>query len=186
MRTPAAGLALAPLVMLVPPMASSINIGVRHILPIYPFLAICAGYAIVRIWAWRRAVAVALLAWHFIAGAIAHPDYLAYFNETARHPERIALDSNLDWGQDLARLAALVRREKIPHVFMAYFGHADWRRHGISGDDLPANTPVHGWVAISEMKLAVLGADGAGNGYEWLQGRPYRRVGDSIRLYYVE
>ncbi|MGZ8868023.1 MAG: glycosyltransferase family 39 protein [Thermoanaerobaculia bacterium] len=184
-RARATPVALAPLLMLVPAMASSINIGVRHILPLYPFLAICAGYAIARIWAWRRAVAVALLAWHFVAGGIAHPDYLAYFNETAVRAERIALDSNLDWGQDLGRLADVVSRENIPHLFMAYFGRAEWRRHGIRGDDLPANTPVRGWIAISEMKISLLGADGTGKGYEWLKGRPYRRIGKSIRLYYV-
>jgi len=46
----ARAVALAPILMFIPPMTTSINIGVRHILPIYPFLAICAAYASMKMW----------------------------------------------------------------------------------------------------------------------------------------
>jgi hypothetical protein len=47
--------------------------------------------------------------------ALKHPDYLGFFNLAAKPPyEQIALDSNLDWGQDLARLAHLVANEQLP------------------------------------------------------------------------
>jgi 4-amino-4-deoxy-L-arabinose transferase-like glycosyltransferase len=190
-RTAAIG--LAPLAMLLPAMASSINIGVRHILPIYPFLAIAAAAAVVALWrartarAWSRAFVLLLLAWNVAATTAAHPDYFAYFNECAgRHPEQIADDSNLDWGQDVLRLADIVHAQHISHLYVSYFGSADWKRHLPEGEELPRAVPVHGWVAISEMALKFGGPNYRGDGFEWLQSHtPVRHAGKSIRLYYV-
>jgi hypothetical protein len=171
------GVALAPLAMLILPMLSGINIGVRHILPLYPFLAICAAYAAMRL----RWLAVILLLWYFAATTLAHPDYLAYFNETAgAHPERIAVDSNVDWGQDLARLARTIERDHLDPIHVALFG--DWSRYIKTAQPLAPNERVTGWVALSETTLRW--KDGAG--YRWLEAyTPVRRVGKSIRLYYI-
>ena len=171
--------------MLIAPMTSRINIGVRHVLPLYPILAIVAAVAVIALWRCSRIAAIVLTGWFFVAGAIAHPDYLPYFNEAARRPERIALDSNLDWGQDLLRLQRLVRSERMEPLYLAYFGSADWRRHGIPATDLPPGQPVRGWVAISEMQLAMPDRGGRGD-YRWLLTHdPERRVGKSIRLYRI-
>ncbi len=176
--------ALAALLMLLLSMTSSINIGVRHVLPIYPLMVIAAAHGVA--WLWRhgrgeRLAAAALLAWYFGATAFAHPDYLAYFNEAAgKHPERIAADSNLDWGQDLLRLAGAVRRERLEPLYISYFGSADWRRHLPTARPLPDNQPVAGWIAVSEMH-AILELDGS---LRWLRRhQPVRRIGKSIRLY---
>jgi hypothetical protein len=170
----AIAVAIAPLAMFAPAMASTLNIGVRHILPIFPLLAIAAAFAATRL---PRVAAVVLLGWFFVAGVVAHPDYLAYFNETARHPERIALDSNLDWGQDLLRLARVVRERRIAHLWLAYFGTADVARHIASTEALPAGREADGWIAVSEMKM---------DQYRWLERyRPAQRIGKSIRLYFV-
>ncbi len=89
--------AYVPLALLAVAMTSRINIGVRHVLPIYPFLTIAAAVATIVLWRRRRALVVLLLSWYFVGTALAHPDYLAWFNEAAGgHPERIAVDSNLD------------------------------------------------------------------------------------------
>jgi hypothetical protein len=166
--------------MLLPALTSRINIGIRHVLPLYPVLAIIAAYAAVTLWKKSRAATVVLLGWFFVAGIVAHPDYLPYFNELARHPEEIATDSNLDWGQDLLRLEQVVRRERIPHLYLSYFGSADWRRHGIPAEDLPRDRRVRGWVAVSEMQLKF------GGGFPWLEEHePVMRVGKSIRLYRI-
>ena len=168
--------------MLIPPMISALNIGLRHVLPIYPFLAMAAAIGVVALWRRQRVVVIVLLAWFFVATSIAHPDYLAYFNEFAgRHPERIAVDSNLDWGQDLLRLARAVREEKVDRLKLAYFGSADPRRQlPCAVDDLGPNAPATGWIAISE---TILQTDA---GYAWLKReKPVRRVGKSIELYHV-
>lgn len=173
------GVALAPLAMLVVAMTSGINIGVRHILPMYPFLAMCAAYAAVAWWRRAKWIVVVLLAWFFVATSIVHPDYLAYFNEAAgSHPERIAIDSNLDWGQDVQRLAHFVKREHIAHLYVSAFG--DWKQYGMPAEPLPENTRVTGWIAVSENQLRLI------NGIQWLENeRPVRRIGKSIRLYYI-
>jgi 4-amino-4-deoxy-L-arabinose transferase-like glycosyltransferase len=179
-----AAVAFAPLLMFVPAMISSINIGIRHVLPVYPFLCIAAAVAVIAMWRSRRRVLRAslavLLAWYFIAGAVSHPDYLAYFNEVAgRHPERIALDSNLDWGQDLLRLASIVSKRRITHLYASYFGSAEWKRHLPQADELPRSVPVDGWIAISEMRMQ-------SGDFDWLRRyTPVQRTGKSIRLYYV-
>src|SRR5438876_1006530 len=56
--------------------------------------------------AWGILISAALLGWLIWTGAAKHPDYLAYFNELAgREPEKVLVDSDLDWGQDFNRLA---------------------------------------------------------------------------------
>ena len=178
-------IALAPIAMLIPAMTSGISIGVRHILPIYPFLAICAAHATIAIWRKQKWIAVALVGWFFVATTLAHPDYLAYFNELAgSHPEKIAIDSNLDWGQDMLRLADFVKRNRIPHIYVNVFGN--WMRFGMPAEELKRGVPVKGWVAVSEMELKFGGPTNRGEGYEWLGAyKPVRRIGKSIRVYYI-
>lgn len=172
-------LVLIPLAMLAVSMTSRINIGVRHVLPIYPFLAIAAGCGAVLLWQRSRALVVVLGVWYFAATAIAHPDYLAYFNEAAgRHPERIAADSNLDWGQDLLRLAEAMKDEPL-HI--SYFGSAEWGRFLPRAQPLPPHY-TRGWVAVSEM-IYLRQRD---KELAWLtRFEPERRVGKSIRLYRI-
>jgi 4-amino-4-deoxy-L-arabinose transferase-like glycosyltransferase len=187
-RTPEAiGVALCPMAMLLPTLTTGINIGVRHVLPLYPLLTICAAPAIVTVWRRSRIAVVVLLAWYFVATALAHPDYMSYFNEAARnHPERIAADSNLDWGQDLLRLATVVREEHIDHLHLAYFGTADWHRLVPAAEELPQFKPVHGWVAVSENEMTFGWPTNERDAFAWLRAyEPAKRVGKSIRLYRI-
>ena len=138
--------------------------------------------------------AVALLLWHTVSSARAHPDYLAYFNEAAgSQPERILADSDLDWGQDLKRLVGHCRRLGVRKLAIMCQGSADLTRLG-----LPEHTPLYpyrpatGWVAVSYHTLKVIGPyvahyrRRAESGYAWLERYPpFTRVGKSILLYYV-
>jgi 4-amino-4-deoxy-L-arabinose transferase-like glycosyltransferase len=189
-RTPnpaALGVALAPVAMLLPTLTTGINIGVRHVLPLYPLLTIAAAFAVVKLWQRWRVAIILLLCWFFITTALAHPDYMSYFNEAAgRHPERIAVDSNLDWGQDLLRLADLARREHIDHLHLSYFGTANWRTLVPVAEELPQFTRVHGWVAISENQMVFGWPTNRRDAYAWLRAyEPVKRVGKSIRLYRI-
>jgi hypothetical protein len=183
----ALGVAIAPMAMLIPAMTSGINIGVRHVLPIFPLLTICAAWGVIALWRRSRAATIVLLAWYFVATAIAHPDYISYFNEGALgHPERIAADSNLDWGQDLLRLADVVTREHIEPLYVAYSGTADWQRFVPQGRQLSPRTRVHGWIAISENERLFLWKTADVEPYGWLRAyKPVRRVGTSIWLYRI-
>ncbi|HEX6099016.1 MAG TPA: glycosyltransferase family 39 protein [Thermoanaerobaculia bacterium] len=167
-------------------MTSNINIGVRHVLPIYAPLAICAAVAIRIRW-----LNVALVAWLAIGSAFAHPDYLAWFNAFAgREPYRILNDSNFDWGQDALRLVRHARREKIPSITTSLPWGPPLDRIGLPPrSDLQILQPVHGWLAISEFNIA-LGRAYSPEVRRWLDrllaNRPYRRVGKTIRLYHFD
>lgn len=90
---------LAAAAILAVSMTSDLNLGVRHVLPLYAPLAVAgaAGTLAFR----RKWIPIALLVWHTGASALAHPDAFPYFNEAAgRQPWRLLVDSNLDWGQD--------------------------------------------------------------------------------------
>jgi 4-amino-4-deoxy-L-arabinose transferase-like glycosyltransferase len=175
---------IAPLLLMLLSLPVKLNIGVRHVLPLYPFLAICAAVGTLWLWRHSRVAAVALLAWYFVATAIAHPDYLAYFNEAAgAHPEQIALDSNLDWGQDLLRLARFAHARHIDRIHLIYAGSAEAQR--LMAPTIMEPTPrgevLYGWVAISEMQVTLYHER-----WLWLDRyQPVRRIGKSIRLYYI-
>jgi hypothetical protein len=183
-------LGLLVIAMLILPIISGINIGIRHVLPLYVPMTLAATFG--ALWLWQRtgatrAAVLLLFAWLIVANIRTHPDYLAGFNELAgAHPERIATDSNIDWGQDALRLAAYVKKHHLAPLHVSCFVSVDPRRFGIAYEDLVPNEHVHGWVAISEMNMIFGPPDDRGGGFKWLEQYPMRRrIGKSIRLYCV-
>jgi hypothetical protein len=184
----AAAVAFAILLVCLP---SRINIGLRHILPIYPFLAITAGVGLARLANSRPGIALAavLVAGHLASSVRAHPDYLAYFNLLAGdRPERILVDSDLDNGQDLGRLADTLRARGIDSLWLAYAGSATVAAHCLPRVRwLEPHRPVSGWVAASLYSIKLGSLDRPGHDdFDWLERhRPVALVGRSIRLYYI-
>ncbi len=172
--------------ILVVAMATRMSIGVRHVLPLYPLVAMVAAYGVVHM---RRSLAVAFVVAQLASFALAHPDHLAYFNLTAgRDPARLLLDSNLDWGQDIRRLEDAAARYDIDTLHVALFTTAELPRHRLPPTHpLPPFTKVTGWIAISEMQRQDVGArDRPRGAYDWLAAyEPVARVGKSIVLYRV-
>jgi 4-amino-4-deoxy-L-arabinose transferase-like glycosyltransferase len=171
-------------------MTTSLNIGARHVLPVVAPLSVCAGYAVVHIWrtardAFGRTALAALLAWLTIGVAVEHPDYLSWYNELAQpNPSWFAADSNIDWGQDVLRLARVVEELRIEHMHAAFMNSTRLGAHGIHATSLVPHQRVTGWVAVSENWLRFGEATGD---YDWLSSyRPVRQVGKTIRLYYIE
>jgi Ca2+/Na+ antiporter len=169
-------------------MTSHINIGVRHVLPLYAPLAICVAAAFVHLP--RKWIGYPLMAWLVAGVALAHPDYLPWFNAFAgNQPERILNDSNLDWGQDALRLVRYARREKIPHITTSILGSTPLDHIGLPPrTELQAMQPAHGYVAISEGHIA-FGRAMSPEIAKWLDdlfgNKPYKRIGKSIRLYHL-
>jgi hypothetical protein len=191
-----AGPFAAALVILLVCLPSRINIGLRHALPMYPLLAICAaGGAAALCKGMRRrwtgpAIASALVAWQLVSSARSHPDYVAYFNELAsERPERVLVDSDLDNGMDLLRLADTLRTMRVPQVWIAYAGSADLDRHGLPPYRLlPPRTRVTGWIAASlyDIKLGAVDTE-THDEFAWLDHEsPVATVGRSIRLYHID
>jgi hypothetical protein len=119
-------------------MSSNVNLGVRHVLPIYPLLFSAVGLGMATLWDWHRTTAlvsglivVAALA---VESCSAYPNYLPFFNLLAggsRGGLRLLSDSNLDWGQDLPLLAAWQRNHPDQRLYLAYFGPAAPAYYGI-------------------------------------------------------
>jgi Dolichyl-phosphate-mannose-protein mannosyltransferase len=114
-------------------MSGNLNIGIRHLLPVYPVLFVFAGVLARARW-WHRpsgtVLAGALFAWSACEVWAVYPQTLAYFNEFAGGPRngwRILVDSSYDWGQDLPAVEKWVGRRAgrpgpKPPVYFSYFG----------------------------------------------------------------
>jgi hypothetical protein len=161
-----------------------INMGLRHVLSVYPFLALLGASAVLVAWKKGpafRALVTGLLAWQIIACLVAWPDYLAYFNETAAsHADYFVVDSDVDWGQDGKRLSQQLNRLQADHVWIAFFGSEDLHRLPMpSWQVLPPGRPETGWIAVSELLLKRDPED-----YSWLAPyKPVAMAGKSIRIY---
>lgn len=180
---------LFPLSILLICMSASIDLGVRHILPVFPLLAIAAGDAVTTMFRHSKvtmAVAAALVAWVVADSVRAHPDYLAHFNELGgAHPEKILCESDLDWGQDMHRLQVRLKERGIQDFSIAYFGSALLHKSDLPHyEALSPTQPSHGYIAIS---LHFLNLEYAKNGsFAWLKPyTPIERIGKSIDLFYI-
>ena len=131
-------------------MRSNLNLGVRHILPLYPIIFLAVGCAAA--WLWRRhgtsanvrTVLYGLAAALVIETGAAYPDYLAFFNRASggeRGGIRLLGDSNLDWGQDLPALAAWQKNHPDRKLYLLYFGVANPEHYGIKATPLPGSLP---------------------------------------------
>lgn len=159
-------------IYLIVALTSSLNIGHRHIMVVFPFICVLCGALASR----RAAVAVgativlAISANVVFAGRPAPMigKHLSYMNEIAGGPRRGYLklnDSNFDWGQDLGRLAEWVRANRIEEpIGLVYFGTADPRFYGLRYNDLrdfPPQALERGHLAISTFDYAGLGPAGS-------------------------
>ncbi len=142
-------LAVPALVVWVFALNSSLNIGHRHILPVYPALFVAVGGLATALNTRWRVIAVALLAGQAIESFVIRPHYLAFFNPLAGGPERayrLVVDSSLDWGQDLPALHTWLERNRQPEepLYLSYFGNAWPPHYGVRPTRfLPAPSLVH-------------------------------------------
>jgi hypothetical protein len=98
-------------------LTSSINIGIRHFLPVYPFLFILAALLLDRFlrvskWRYLTGMLVAgLIAAMGLEAIRAYPDYVSYVNQLrgGRPGWKLLSDSNVEWGDDVKAAAAYLR-----------------------------------------------------------------------------
>jgi hypothetical protein len=139
-------------------LGSSLQIGLRYLLPVLPLLYLLAG-RLGRLLEQpsrdRRGLAALLFLWLAFSVLTAWPDHLSYFNEAAGGPSgghRHLLDSNLDWGQDLPALARWMEAEGVAEVELAYFGHVDPGLYGVRHLP-PGEGREGGYTAVSAQHL---------------------------------
>ncbi len=185
-------------------MTSSVNVGVRHLFPIYPLLYVATGCAVARLWANRRARIVTLIlgAGLVVETLVAFPNYIPFFNVLAggsRGGVNILSDSNIDWGQDVPLLAQWQHDHPDELLQVGCFSVVDPAHYGIRSLPLPGGPssagtphwPPHpGIVAVSATNL-----QGAYRMF-WPRGedlyapfraqKPIAVLGGSIYLYRVQ
>lgn len=141
------------------------QLGIRQILPALPLFWLWVACVLARArWDPPRVAALALLAL-WLGGALArqYPDYLGQFNaavggHSAGH--RVALDSNLDWGQDLIRLHRFLDSHGAGRIRLYYFGRVDPALYGIDYEVTPLGPGTSGEPELTAISLS-------------LHGRPY-------------
>ena len=123
-----------------------LNIGHRHILPIYPCLYVLAG-SVGLAWArqrrWMRVLLCVALGVRAADSFAMRPHYLAYFGPQAGGADqgyRHLVDSSLDWGMNLPGLRRWLDEHNADDrepLFLAYFGTDSPSYHGIESRRLP-------------------------------------------------
>lgn len=184
---------------------SGINLGLRHILPIYPFVLLIAAaaakeFASAKSRAGQIALGAITVLW-IVTFADIYPHTFTFFNRFVGGPRngyKYLVDSNLDWGQHLKLLKRWMDDAGVSHINLAYFGTADPMYYGIDCTYLPGGPTftlplimkpkLPGYVAISATVLSGV----------YLQPRwrlfyagfreqmPVAAIGNSIHVYRVD
>jgi hypothetical protein len=145
-----------PLFYLVTAMQSELNIGYRHLLPMFPFAYVGLGRLARWLfgswrsrWQWIvRGSAVGLGAWYILGTLLVYPFPLAYFNELvggARNGYRYLVDSNVDWGQSFKALKTYMDQARLDWVWLSYYTWIDPAVYGVRYQPLfpyPGMEPV--------------------------------------------
>jgi hypothetical protein len=131
-------LLIAPALYTAAALRSHLDLGIRYIFPVYPFLFIFLGVVAAetlrrypRPARWIVSLLILGLA---VETYSAFPDYIPFFNVAAggwRGGAALLSDSNIDWGQELPALARWQRAHPDRQLFLCYFGSADPRYYGI-------------------------------------------------------
>jgi tetratricopeptide (TPR) repeat protein len=112
-------------------MVSGMNIGARHILPLYALAAILASGGVVamattnRRWVW---IAAALVLAHVASALTVFPNYLAYANEAwggAKNAHTLLSDANVDWAQQLIQVKEWQDNHPGEECWFAYFARPE-------------------------------------------------------------
>lgn len=190
--------------------AFALDLGVRYVLPLYALLFVLAGGLVPALetafggargeparprlaLALPPALAVSLALVQLSTALAAHPDYLPYFNRLAggaRGGVYWLDDSNLDWGQDLARLAPWLAARGVGPVRLLYYGAGVPAAYGVQREPVAPSDWLRGprpgdYVISAEYLIRGLReADATGAASDWLRRyAPSGVLGGTLYLY---
>ncbi|HUE84264.1 MAG TPA: glycosyltransferase family 39 protein [Pyrinomonadaceae bacterium] len=181
-------------------LTSGLNIGVRHILPVYPFFVVIAGGGAV--WAGRkfhvfRYILIALLLFHAATAVRTAPNYMAFANDFwggTNNTYRIFREANVDFGQNTKLVNEYLARENISDCWFASQGNVELTRVSQPCRLMPGSFPasvtdepdepvppvIEGTVLLGVLSLPPRG----GNEYVPItQSQPIAQIGGSIFVY---
>jgi hypothetical protein len=185
---------------------SHMDIGARHLMPIYPFLYSVVGVALAHAFSRSRPwaiIAAALLLWQVVTSVRVAPAYMAYGNEAWGGPSRVhryLSDANVDWGQQLKSVKQYLDENHITNCWFAYFpdGAVEPSDYGVhcrrlpTGSSLwwfrlPMDVPavIEGTVLISDSDLeGIESGDGPLNWFEPFRGlKPVTAIDHGVYVY---
>lgn len=182
----------------------NLNIGLRHLFPIFPFIYLLISKKIYDFYKKShiftkhnlRIYIVIILTWIILIPVFSYPGYVSYFNESvggSKNGYKYVTDSNTDWGQDLGRLKKFLdKNPQINKIRVDYFGGGNPEYY--LGDKYiswwDSKRPVEsGWYAISANALQTSKYNkekNRENNYLWTNDfQPVGMIGNSILLYYI-
>lgn len=179
-RATPAGLDLWPILCVGLPLAiyllsaltTNLNIGHRHVLPVYPLIFVAIAVGLTRLMQWRPAFGgvglLSLAVGLALEAGITYPNFITFFNAPSGGylgGIRLLSDSSLDWGQDLPLLSKwqnepdrpeLDRLNRNMPLFLCYFGLADPAYYNITCQHLPGSWPFAQAVLPPQTQQAVI------------------------------
>jgi 4-amino-4-deoxy-L-arabinose transferase-like glycosyltransferase len=193
-------LLIPPLLFFAVALTSQLNIGVRHILPVYPFFIVIA--AVGAVWLSRklylfRYVLICLLLFHAATSVRTAPNFMAFSNDLwggTNNTYRIFRGPDVDWGQNTKLVAEYLARESITDCWFAPYGLTDLTRvlqpcrlmpggfpADVTDDPIdPTPSVIEGTVLLSITTLPPRG------GPEFLpvaESEPIAEIGGSVFVY---
>ena len=176
----------AGLLFLLFAMTSKANLGLRHLMPITPVLFVMSGIlASIKI-KYIKYITGAAIVWLAAIYLFSYPFYISYYNELAggtKNGYKVALDSNLDWGQDLLRVRNYLMERGINDAFIDYAWDGEL---ALDYYNIPRSATTvlddsfRGYAVISATSLQL-------NTYEWLRDNynPVDRVTPSVFVFKI-
>lgn len=190
----------------------NLNIGLRHLFPIFPFIYILVAKKVHDFFRethkhkliLSKYFLVALLIWVIFEPIFNYPYYMSYFNQFAKGPKngyQYVTDSNADWGQDLKRLKLFLdNHPEIDKIRVDYFGGGN-PKYYLGEKYIPwwdSKRPIEkGWYAVStnflqgsihdtRLKPDRTPRKPYEESWRWIMKyHPEYQVGTSIFVYYV-
>ena len=129
-------------------MMSHLNIGVRHIMPVFPLFAMMGGAAVAALlnvekfkrW-YASTILIGIIAvWIIAINATTFPNYTTYFSPIAGGPSngwRLLSDSNVETGQDVKDLAAFMKARGVSQIEGLFVGSGYIEYYGVENCDIP-------------------------------------------------
>lgn len=179
---------------------AKINIGHRHILPLYPIMFVGLGrvYNEFKKYTGKKIITFGLPLIYIVSTQVYFPHYLSFFNCLVgpKNGYKYLVDSNLDWGQDLPALKKFLDKEGNPPLILSYFGTASRKHYNIKHQEL-LNSGFRfeksGYINLPDVKKEYIAISATNlqavyfrqkNIFERLRKRePIKRIGYSIFVY---
>ena len=171
------------------------QLGLRLILPVFPFLFTACGFSTQYLLSKKRTgylILSALMSWYIFSSISIYPHYLSYFNEIAGGPIKgieYFADSNLDWGQDIKGLKKYMKEKNIKEINLIYYspnGSLETNYYGIKTSDIHGKSDSPWAISATWLYYADTEPIKSDVPFSLKNRKPDDRIGYSINIYRPE